>query len=252
MEKKSKINIVSKLSPEFSSNITVDNVNYHVQTEDMGAKTCKIISKIFLKGEVVSSKKSDYSHFTKLDNFTKKLSELMEKQHKAIINSFIAEQSRKQKLKSDYFKEFHHLLRRGNPKSALNTLKAAIEKFPADPFILSYYGCLVAIVEDNPKEGIKICKNALQRLNCSVPFGNEFFYPVFYLNLGRAYLSDNNKAEAIKSFHEGLKNDPENHDILWELKKLGTRKKTAIPFLTRSNPINKYIGMLLSKSSREE
>jgi hypothetical protein len=31
-------------------------------------------------------------------------------------------------------------------------------------------------------------------------FGSEFFYPVFYLNLGKAYLKDDNKKEALKAF----------------------------------------------------
>ncbi|MEW6109353.1 MAG: tetratricopeptide repeat protein [Nitrospirota bacterium] len=244
----SRINIISKLPPEFSSNIIVDNVTYHAQTEDMGTKSCKIISRIFLKGEVVFSKKSDYSHLTKLKDFSSKLQNLMENQHKSAIDNFISGQSRKQKLKSEYFDEVQQLLRRGNGKSALNTLKHALEKFPSDPFLLSYYGCLVAIVENNPKEGVRICEDAIAGLNNSMPFGSEFFYPVFYLNLGRAYLKNNKKREALNAFKEGLKNDPDNHDILWELKKLGTRRSLAVPFFKRSNPINKYIGLLLSRS----
>jgi len=152
-------------------------------------------------------------------------------------------------LKSEYFEEVQQLLRRGNGKSALNTLRHALEKFPADPFLLSYYGCLIAIVENKPGEGIKICEGAIQKLTSSMPFGSEFFYPIFYLNLGRAYLKGKKKKEAVQAFQEGLKNDPENKDILWELKKMGTRKPAPLPFLSRSNLINKYIGMLLYKPS---
>jgi tetratricopeptide (TPR) repeat protein len=83
-----------------------------------------------------------------------------------------------------------------------------------------------------------------------MPFGSEFFYPAFYLNLGRACLKGNKKAEAIKAFREGLENDPDNHDLLWELRKLGMRKRTPIPFLDRCNPINKYIGLLVSKVAK--
>ncbi len=83
-----------------------------------------------------------------------------------------------------------------------------------------------------------------------MPFGSGFFFPVFYLNLGRAYLKGNRKAEAVEAFQEGLKNDPENHDLLWELRKLGKRKSPPIPFLRRSNPVNKYIGLLVSKVAK--
>ena len=250
MDDKTKIALTSKIFHEFSSNITVDNITYHVQTEDMGRKSCKIISNIYLEGEIVSSKKSDYSHLIKLKDFDARLSTMMERHHKSVIDSFVGEHARKQKLKSDYFSDVQHLLRRGNGKQALDTLREGLEKFPADPFLLSYYGCLVAIVENNPREGIRICEEAIKTLDTSMPFGTEFFYPVFYLNLGRAYLQGRKKAAAINAFQQGLKNDPENKDIKWELQKLGTRKGPPVPFLKRSNPINKYIGLLINKSSK--
>ncbi|MEJ2695808.1 MAG: tetratricopeptide repeat protein, partial [Candidatus Sulfobium sp.] len=81
----------------------------------------------------------------------------------------------------------------------------------------------------------------------TMPFGSDFFYPLFYLNLGRAYLEANKKRDAITAFEKGLLNDPENHDLLSELRKLGTRRKAPVPFIKRSNPINKYIGMLLHR-----
>jgi len=245
MASKPEIRLTSKLSPELSSNITVDNITYHVQTEDMGIKTCKIITNIYIKGEVVFKKKSDYAHMTKLKDFSVRLASLLEKQHKSAIDQFIAEKTSKKKLKSDYFEEVQQLLRRGNGRSALIALRHALDKFPGDPFFLSYYGCLIAVVEDNPKEGIKICEDAIRTLDTAMPFGSEFFYPVFFLNLGRAYLKGDRKKDAVQAFQNGLKNDLGNRDILWEMKKIGTRKEPPVAFLSRSNPINKYIGMLL-------
>jgi predicted Zn-dependent protease len=175
----------------------------------------------------------------------------MQRQHKSVINQFITEKAGKQKLKPEYFEEIQQLLRRGNGKTALNTLRDALEKFPADPYLLSYYGCLIAVIENRTKEGVRICENAIKLLNTSMPFGSEFFYPVFYLNLGRAYLKDKKKKAAVQAFQEGLKADPENRDILWEMKKIGTREKPPLLFLARSNPINKYIGMLLYKPSKK-
>ena len=142
------------------------------------------------------------------------------------------------------------LLRRGNGASALNVLKIALDKYPDDPFLLSYYGCLMAIVENKAKEGVKICLTAIKQLDKSMPFGSEFFYPAFYLNLGRAHLKNNNRKEAVNALQTGLSIDSSNHDILWELKKMGERKKPVVPFLTRNNPINKYIGKLRSKVTK--
>lgn len=247
MTEKSKINIVSKIPAELSSNITVNGITYHVQTEDMGKKNCSIISSIYLKGEVLFKKKSNYAHLVKLKDFPARLRGLMERQHQSTIDFFVAEQSTKEKRKSDYFEEVKELLRKGNAKSALNTLKISLEKFPGDPFLLSYYGCLIALVEGKTREGIQMCENAIKELNHSMPFGTEFFYPVFYLNLGRAHLKDQNKEAAISAFTEGLRHGPDNRDLLWELKKIGTRRKPLVPFLERSNPVNKYIGKLLYK-----
>ncbi|TAN40879.1 MAG: tetratricopeptide repeat protein [Nitrospirae bacterium] len=247
MAQKNSIKIISKRPPEFNSELVVDKVNYHVQTEDLGLRTCRIATRVYLKGEVVFSRDSDYSHLTKLKSFRERLVQLMENQHKNTADFFIREQTGKQKQKSDYFEEVQRLLKKGNGKSAIDLLEEALQKFPLDPFLLSYFGCLTAIVRNRPKEGIDICIDALRKLDQTMPFGSEFFYPVFYLNLGRAYIKSGNKQEAINALHQGLINDPDNKDILWELKKLGTRKKPPLPFLDRSNPINKYIGLLISK-----
>ncbi len=70
---------------------------------------------------------------------------------------------------------------------------------------------------------------------------------MFNLNLGRAHLAIGEKEEAIKAFKLGLRADPENKELLGELKKLGVRKSPPVPFLKRNNPINKYLGMLLRR-----
>jgi hypothetical protein len=122
-----------------------------------------------------------------------------------------------------------------------------LQKFPGDPFLMSYYGYLLAHVDNDPREGINMCRDAISYLDRSMPVGGEFYYPVFYLNLGRAYLKEDRQS-AIKSFRTGLQNDPENREIMRELSKLGTRRKPALPFLRRNNPINKYVGMFLHRA----
>lgn len=254
MASKSRINVVSSQSDEFSGYITANNVTYFVQTEDLGTRTCQIVSRVYLQGEVVFSRKSDYSHILKLTDLDFKRKTLAESQHKNTIALFLKaksgnEKSGNDKLQWDYFEEIKQLLKSGRGKDALKILRSALEKFPADPFLLSYYGCLVAVVENNPGEGAQICRDSINKLDKSMPLGREFYYPVFYLNLGRAYLKGNKKADAIRAFWEGLKNDPENRDLLSELKRLGNRKRQLVPFVRRSNPLNKYLGMLLHKVS---
>lgn len=247
MTSRSKINIVSSTQCEFGSNITVKDVTYHVQTEDTGRKGCKIVSRVYRQGEVVFTRKSDYSHLLKLKEPDSKIRALMENQHKTTIDAFVKELTGQKKNITDYLEEIKQHLRKGSGKSALASVRRALEDFPSDLFLLSYKGYLTAMVERKPDEGVKICREAIDKLESSVPFGIDFLYPLFYLNLGKAYLEANKKRDAVTAFEKGLVNDPENHDLLWELRKLGVRRQAPLPFLERSNPINKYIGMILHK-----
>lgn len=251
MAAKSSVKVVSRRSLSFSNSIVIDNIKYHVQTEDLGKTTCTIATRIYLSGEIVFSRDSDYSSLLKLRDFDEKLLSMMENQHKATTDFFIREHASKQKQKSHFFEEVQGLLKKGAEKDALTLLANALQQFPGDPFLLSYYGCLMAIVNNKPGEGVSICLKALKRLDETIPFGSEFFYPVFYLNLGRAYLKADEKQEAVAAFYQGLKNDPDNKDIHEELVRLGNRRKLPVPFLRRSHAINKYIGLLTARKKEK-
>jgi len=154
------------------------------------------------------------------------------------------------KSKAEFFEQMKIRLRQGDGESALRLMDMAMDEYPHDPFVMSYYGCLLALAGNQAQEGIRICKEAIKRLKSAVPVGSEFYHPLFYLNLGRAQLSIGDKDDAVKAFKIGLKMDPDNKEILGEMKKLGIRKAPPVPFLRRSNPINKYVGMLLRRGAK--
>ena len=133
---------------------------------------------------------------------------------------------------------------------AITLLKNALEQYPDNSVLLSYYGCLEAILNKNYKFGISTCKRAIETLKQKVHVGEEFFYPVFYLNLGRAHLAAGKRKDAHETFLRGIELDAENPDLLDELKRLGKRRSPTVPFLKRSHPVNKYIGMLLHKYTK--
>jgi predicted Zn-dependent protease len=241
------IKITSKSRTELSSEVVIGRERYLVLTENISSKIPCITTRIYLKGELISSRKTEYKDIMGVPDIESKIQELMHRQHHMNINLFKTEKLKEAKTPSDYLEEAKNLLGRKNNKSALYVLNDALKQYPDDPFLLSYYGCLEAIVNKNYRDGISICKRAIEGLKLKVPFGEEFFYPVFYLNLGRAYLAGGKKKEAIDAFNKGIAMDRENSDLLWELKKLGMRRRPVVPFLQRSNPINKYIGMLLHK-----
>ncbi len=150
----------------------------------------------------------------------------------------------------DYLRQVKLNLSKGRQKEAFGLLQRAQVNFPDDPFILSYFGCLQALVDKRYRTGIETCKKALALLRKSSSFGEEMLYPVFYLNLGRAYVAAGKKKDALETFNKGLKFDNTNRDLQKEVRALGKRKAAPVPFLDRSNPINKYIGMILHTTSK--
>jgi tetratricopeptide (TPR) repeat protein len=149
----------------------------------------------------------------------------------------------------DYLRAVKASLQKGNQKAAFNLLQDAALQYPDDPFILSYYGCLQSLVDRKYRAGVEKCKQALSMIKRESSFGEDMLYPVFYLNLGRAYVAAGKKKDALDAFGKGLKYDNSNRDILMELRGLGSRKQAPVPFLDRSNPINKYIGLILRKAN---
>jgi tetratricopeptide (TPR) repeat protein len=164
-----------------------------------------------------------------------------------LMSSVPAEQIRP----ADYLRAVKAHLRSGKLKDAFGLLLQAAVQFPDEPLILSYYGCLQALVDKKYRTGVETCRRAIALFKEKESFGMEVLYPVFYLNLGRAYLAAGKKKDAIEAFHKGLKYDNGNNDLRKELRGLGIRKKPLVPFLDRSNPINKYIGMILQKTKNE-
>jgi tetratricopeptide (TPR) repeat protein len=233
-----------KPQKELSTKVVIGGKKYLVLTEDLGAEKHLITTRVYLGGEIISAKKTDYKNILNKPYQEKLLKALMQDQHEKAVTML---RTSGEKSLSDYLDEIKTLLQRKNNMSALKLLSTALDDYPNDPFLLSYYGCLDAILNKNYKHGIDTCLKALEKLKGKIPFGQEFFFPVFYLNLGRTYLAAGNKKEAFDAFYKGLTYDHENKDLLREIKKLGMRRKPAVSCLPRSHPINKYIGMLLHK-----
>ncbi|UCE79250.1 MAG: hypothetical protein JSV13_01020 [Nitrospiraceae bacterium] len=246
MSTESEIKIISKTPDEFSSVITIHNRPYTVLTENLGQKACTVVSMVYSNGEIVFSRKIDYTHLKNVRSSKSELCGLMEEQHRATIHSFMESRQEEQRPRTEFFYVAQSFMKSGNKVIAFDTIEKGLEVYPKDPFLMSYYGYLVADVKQNIDEGIHICKEAISQLNRVVPFGREYFYPMLYLYLGRACLKKS-RFEAIESFQAGLQNDPENRELRRELDKLGARRRPFIPFLHRENPINKYFGMALSR-----
>jgi len=74
----------------YNTNVPYKGVIYHVQTEDSGLKSPVIITLLYLKGTILASKKTNYSHLVDSPDYKEKVRELMKEQHKAMLRELIA------------------------------------------------------------------------------------------------------------------------------------------------------------------
>ena len=155
---------------------------------------------------------------------------------------------------NDQLKQSRAYIRQGEPEMALEEIHSllmnhedgravlrmldskVLTRPPLPPELLSYYGLCLALADNRIQKGTLLCKMALEM---------DKFQPELYLNLGLIYLNDNQKSKAIKTFRKGLDYAGKNDEIVEELIKLGARRNPPIPFLPRSNFINKHLGIFL-------
>lgn len=124
----------------------------------------------------------------------------------------------------------------GNTLVALLHFEKAARLEPS-PVALSYLGYCLARENRQMQKALSLCTNALQA---------DPHKPLYYLNLGRVYLLSGEKGKAIKTFRKGLKQG-RSPQIIEELKALGLRGTPTILALSRNNPLNKYLGLLMEK-----
>jgi len=124
----------------------------------------------------------------------------------------------------------------GETASALAFLERAL-KLDDNPSWYSYLGYCVAKERGQVKKGADLCQESLKL---------EPANPAHHLNLAKVQLVAGQKVAALKTLRDGMAvgGHPE---ILNLLNRLGTRKRSVLPFLSRDNPLNKYLGLVLSK-----
>ena len=124
----------------------------------------------------------------------------------------------------------------GHGLSALVYFEKAVQ-IKEVPVYVSYLALCIAKERGQIRKAISLCEEAIKR---------EPENPIHYLNLGKIYLHAGDREAAIRAFRAGLKHEM-NREIINELIKLQTRKPPVIPFLSRNNPINKYLGIILTR-----
>jgi tetratricopeptide (TPR) repeat protein len=103
---------------------------------------------------------------------------------------------------------------------------------------LSYYGLSLARAGLSQKQAIEACRTAVKQQT------ND---PLLFLNLARVYALNCKLEAAMEMYERGLRLTPDDPVLRRELNNLDRRSKAVVPFLSRSNPLNLYLGKLRSR-----
>jgi tetratricopeptide (TPR) repeat protein len=127
-------------------------------------------------------------------------------------------------------------LDRNNVLAALSCLERALRIWD-DPLWHSRLGFCIAKQRGQLTRAFELCRGAIE---------HDPDNPLHYLYLGKVYLLTGNTYEALQAFRRGrtLGNCPEIERML---ESIGTRKRPAIPLLSRDNLLNKYLGIILGR-----
>lgn len=130
-------------------------------------------------------------------------------------------------------------LKKGDMEEAARAFERAYKEDMTNPMYLSYYGMCLALRWGKIGVALELCTKAIKK---------EFYKSEYYLNLAKVYLAADNKKGAITVIKKGIRFDHENDKLHDMLVLLGVRKKSIIPFLKRSNPINRFLGIVFRRT----
>ena len=103
------------------------------------------------------------------------------------------------------------------------------------PRYLSYYGLCLALERHEMHEALRYCREAVTL---------ESYNPDIRCNLGLVLLRSDRRREAFRCFLRVLNLDPSHAPAQRALRAMGVRRRPAIPFLARTNPINVFFGRI--------
>jgi len=127
-------------------------------------------------------------------------------------------------------------LDREDTLAALKHLERAL-RLQDNPAWHSYLGYCIAKERGQYRKGVELCQNSL---------AEEPGHPEHIYNLARVHLVTGDKMKALQVLREGMTNGG-SPEIVRLLVTLGQRSPLLFPSLSRTNPLNRYLGMLLKR-----
>ncbi len=130
---------------------------------------------------------------------------------------------------------------RNNYRKALDHLTRAVHAVPTNPMYLSSFGFCIAYVHRDFDRAIRLCRQALKRKPLD---------PVLRVNLGKVYRMCGDSHLAHSEFLLAHRLDNCHPAPATELQRMGIRRPPMLPFLSRSNWCNRYLGKMRATVER--
>ena len=132
--------------------------------------------------------------------------------------------------------------REGDAPAAHALFERSHRRAPFEARFMSWYGLTLVLVERNSNLGVLYCDQALRVT------GPE---PELLLNQARAHLALGQRERAVRAIIRGLAAAPLDPALKAAQESMGWRRRPVIPFLGRSNFLNRWLGRIRHKWSRK-
>ncbi len=120
-------------------------------------------------------------------------------------------------------------------RKALPHFRKAVELGKTNPFYLSYLGLSLAAADQRWDDAEEMCLSALRMKRTQAEF---------YLNLAQVYRLAGKRADAVETLNAGLPLTKRDERLSAALRKFGLRRSPVLPFLERTNFLNRELGKL--------
>lgn len=99
----------------------------------------------------------------------------------------------------------------------------------------SWLGYGIALQEKRYRDGLRLCEHAVKK---------QFYEADNFFNLARTRMLLDDRPKAVEAIYRGLRLSPRHRGLRKLERNLGRRNRPVLPFLSRSNPLNRFLGKL--------
>jgi len=140
------------------------------------------------------------------------------------------------------FKEAVQLLKGGYSNKALVELRRCVEIDSANPYYLSFLGLAIARSEKKWAEATKLCETALQLKRKELQL---------HLNMAEVYVAAGQRENAIETLDRARESFGPDVRLMKARSRIEKRRSPIVPFLPRQNALNKSLGKLRHRVSKQ-